>query len=343
MKILKYASLSVLLVALTLSSLLAHAKVTLRVQTAGTEKSFNYVYIRDVWAPKLTEMTNGEVAIEVLPSKAMMPTSETPDGVAKGLLSGDLTAIAYFSDRNPGFDIMGDLIAGYDKPIQMQSFCREGGGEQMLQKLWDTALPDKIHVVGCGAYTREAFVSTIPIRTVADLQGVKVRSPEGMAANVFKAAGASPFVIAFSDVYVSLENGIVDAADASAYSNNDGNGLHNIAKYPIYPGIHSMATEQFTVSKNIWNSLSSNAQEKLREWFYAAYADMAQKIEEQDQQLVARDQQGGNITVIDWAQEERDKFRKVAEKVWKETASKSPEAKEALDMNIAYMKKIGLL
>ncbi|MGH1542042.1 MAG: TRAP transporter substrate-binding protein DctP [Arenicella sp.] len=326
-----------------LFSTTAYSKTILKIQTAGTDKSFNYIYMKDVWVPKLEEMTKGEIVIKLLPAKSVIETSNTPDAISTGILDGDLTAIAYFSSRNAGFDIMGDLIAGYNHPTELQSFCKDGGGEQVLQKLWDKALPNKIQVIGCGAYTREALVSKVPIKGVADLKGVSIRSPEGMAANVFKAAGANPMVISFADIPQSLDAGIISAADASSYSNNDGNGMHKNAKYPIYPGIHSMATEQFTVSKKLWDSLSAENQKILKNWFYDAYADMSKKIEAKDKELVARDKSQGEITVVDWSVGERDKFRKIAEVVWQDTAKKSPEAQAALDANISYMKKIGLL
>ena len=47
--------------------------------------------------------------------------------------------------------------------------------------------------------------------------------------------------------------------------------------------------------------------------------------------------------IIDWPVSERAKFRKIAVDAWNSAASKSPLAKEALDSNLAYMKKIGLL
>ena len=79
----------------------------------------------------------------------------------------------------------------------------------------------------------------MPINSVDDLKGVKIRSPEGLAAEVFKRAGASPVSLPFSEVYTALEKGVVDAADASAYVNNDASGMHKVAKHPVYPGIHS--------------------------------------------------------------------------------------------------------
>lgn len=316
---------------------------TLRVQTSTQSGGFSFQYLADNWAPRLSAMTGGAVEIEFMPIGSVMPRSETPEGVASGVLGGDLTSIAYFSGRNPAFAILGDLIAGYDTPEQVQTFCRHGGGADILQELWDAVLPGKIHVVGCGAVSREALVAKIPIRGVADLQGVKIRSPEGLAASVFREAGAAPVNIPFSDVFTSLEKGVVDAADASAYVNNDQNGFHQIAKYPLYPGIHSMAVHQFTVSKDFWNGLSAGRRDILRTWYYAAYDDLRRALDLQDRKLAARDAAGSDITVIDWPQAERDRFREIATRAWEKTAEKSPEARKALDAHYAFMRQIGLL
>ena len=47
--------------------------------------------------------------------------------------------------------------------------------------------------------------------------------------------------------------------------------------------------------------------------------------------------------MINWSQDDRDKFRAIAAKVWEEVAAKSPEARAALDAHLAYMKRIGLI
>ena len=59
---------------------------------------------------------------------------------------------------------------------QVRTFCMHAGGKEILQKLYDKYTNGKVHVVGCGPYAKEAFVSTIPINTVADMKGVKVKT-----------------------------------------------------------------------------------------------------------------------------------------------------------------------
>ncbi|MEL6311586.1 MAG: TRAP transporter substrate-binding protein DctP, partial [Pseudomonadota bacterium] len=207
----------------------AIAAKTIKVQASSKAGDWAHRFMTDNWAPKLAEMTDGRLKIEVLPTKAVVPHRETIDAVANGILDGDLNAVSYFSGRDPVFAILGDLIAGYDTVDQVRTFFAHGGGKEILQKAYDKYTKGKLHVIGAGPYAKEAFVSTIPIKTVAEMKGVKVRSPEGLAAEVFKRAGAAPVSLPFSEVYTALEKKLIDAADASALVNNEASGMHKIA------------------------------------------------------------------------------------------------------------------
>lgn len=297
----------------------------------------------DNYAPKLKAMSGGAVEIDVLPTKSVVPHRETIDAVANGILDGDLNAVSYFSGRDPAFAIIGDLIAGYDTVDQVRTFCQYGGGKEILQKLYDKYTKGKVHVVGCGPYAKEAFVSTVPIKGVADFKGVKVRSPEGLAAEVFKRVGAAPVSLPFSEVYTALEKKVIDAADASAHVNNNAHGMYKVAKYPIYPGIHSMAVLQLIVNKKVWDRLGPDGQTALEVWYQAAYDAMRREADLQDQKIADEQRKGGDITVIDWTKEERAKFRAIAVGAWHDFAAKSPLAKEALEAHLKYMRSTGLL
>ena len=234
----------------------ANSETVWKVATALQSGAYEYQYMTEEWGKRLTAMTGGELSFEFYPLNAIVDRKETPEAVMAGVLSAEIVSVSYFTGRNPAFAILGDLIAGYDSVDQVQTFCRHGGGRDVLQALWDVTLPGALHVVGCGAVAKEALVAKVPIKGVDDFKGVKIRSPGGLAATVFKSAGAAPVSMSLSDVFTALEKGVIDASDASAYINNSTSGFHQIAKYPIYPGIHSMAVRQFTVNKGIWDKLS---------------------------------------------------------------------------------------
>ncbi len=191
--------------AIGLGAVGAQAATVIKTQTAMAAGSFTLNYLNKNWTPQVEKMTYGNLKLEILPSKSVVPHREVMNAVSAGILQGDLNAVAYYAGKDPAFGIMGDLIAGYDTAEQFQMFCRFGGGRDILQKIYDKFTGGKIHVVGCGPFSKEALVSTKPIKTVADFKGVKIRSPEGMAAEVFRKVGASPTQIPFPETFTAVE------------------------------------------------------------------------------------------------------------------------------------------
>jgi TRAP-type mannitol/chloroaromatic compound transport system substrate-binding protein len=330
---------------LALSASAATAQQVWKVQTSMTAGESFYKNIEEHWLPRLAEMTGGELQIELTPVGSVVPYNETMDAISQGILQGDITATVYFSGRSKAFAILGDLISGYETPDQIAMFCYHGGGRELIQEAFDTYAGGGIKVVGCGAIARESFTSKVPIRGIEDLKGVKVRSPEGLAANVFERAGASPVALPASEVHTSLDKGVIDAADFSSYTMDESVGLHDIAKFPIYPGIHSMPVVQFTVNKAAYDSLTPAQQTILDVWYRAMIADLAMMNEITDRELVARDMadDASGVEVINWSEEDRDKLRAIAAEAWAEFAEGDDLAKRAYEANIAFMKKIGLL
>jgi TRAP-type mannitol/chloroaromatic compound transport system substrate-binding protein len=333
-----HAAISALLL-LGSSSAIAE-KWTVQASMPSGSAIFSHV---DEWTKKLSIMTGGEVEISLVPAGAVVPATETMDAIADGILQGDFTATVYFGGRDKVFAIMGDLTAGYDTPWQYLSYCYQGGGREIFQEVFDEYGGGNVKVVGCAPYARESFTSTIPIRSVADLKGVKLRSPQGLAAEVFERAGAAPVGLPGSEIITSLQKGVIQAADYSSYTEDKSVGMHDIAKFPIYPGIHSMPVLHFTVNKGKWEKLSEANQLILDVWYRAAMMDLIQTLEISDRELVAKDKAAGELTVIDWPQAERDKFRAIAMTAWEDFSKGSDLAKKSYDSNISFMKQLGLL
>ena len=83
---------------------------TLKFQISSKAGDWAHTYL-NTKNKVLEELTNGELKIDPLPTKSVVPHRETIDAVANGILDGDMNAIAYFAGRDPAFAIMGDLIA----------------------------------------------------------------------------------------------------------------------------------------------------------------------------------------------------------------------------------------
>ncbi|MBM3534855.1 MAG: TRAP transporter substrate-binding protein [Alphaproteobacteria bacterium] len=323
----------------------ASAQQSWKVQTSMVAGDAYYKMIQDHWLDRLAAMTGGQVKIELTPIGSVVPHTETMNAIGQGILQGDLTSTTYFAGRDKVFALMGDLIAGYDTPLQLTMFCYHGGGREILQEAFDRYSGGTVQVIGCGAIAKEALVSKARIATLADLKGKKIRSPEGLAAEVFRRAGAAPVAMPPSETYTALDKGVVDAADNSSYTMDKSVGMHKVAKFPIYPGIHSMPIIQFTVNKAMWNRLSPQTRQAVDSWYLAMIYDLTMRNELQDRVFVAQDKadKSSGIEIIDWSQPDRDAFRAIAAGAWKDFAEGSPLAKKAYDANIAFMQKMGLL
>ena len=188
----------------------------------------------------------------------------------------------------------------------------------------------------------ESLVSKKPLRGVADFKGLKIRAPVGIGQDVFKLLGAAPVNIPGSEVYTSLERGVVDASDWSTLSMNHELGYHKLAKYPTYPGFHSMPMGEMAMNTRKWNSLPDDLK-KLLETSVREFADKLVAQTTVDDERVAKEAKSLGIELINWSVEERRKFRTLARGVWKEYASRSEMAKKINDSQVAYLAKLGLL
>lgn len=322
----------------------AHAKVY-RLQTSQNAGDFTLQYLQNEWVPKLTEMSEGEIELELLPIGSVVPPAEGLDAVAAGILDGMHDTVSRSTGKDPAYGMFADMVAAYDNPDQGQTMCFNAGGKEFLQKLHDQYSDGQVHVVGCSPYTRESLPSKTPIRTVEDLEGLKIRAPEGLPAELFKRAGATSVPIPFSEVYTSLEKGIIDAADASAYVNNAATGIHKVAPYPIYPGIHSQAILHLAFNKDVWDGFTDAQKTMIEVWYAAALPDLRRHAALEDQKLLNQDRTGGGEVkeIVDWSQEDRDKFREIARGAWEDYAKLSPLAQEAYDVQMQFLRDYGVM
>jgi TRAP-type mannitol/chloroaromatic compound transport system substrate-binding protein len=314
------------------------ADQTWTVQTANSAGDVAFAITQD-FTDSIEVLTGGRLAIRLIPVGAVVQYSETLDAVAAGILDGHITATVYFSGKDAGFALLGDLIAAYEHPDQMLAFMHLGGGDELLRDLYAS---HGVHYIGGATTGKEAFVSKVPILTVDDFAGLKLRAPEGMAQDIFERIGAAPVNLPAAEVYTALERGVVDAADWSTYSMNHALGFHEIARYPIYPGIHSMPIIDFAVHPARWQALPDDIKAILDMAARELARDMTRRLEIKDLDDVRTAEENG-ITVIDWPDEERQKLRDVAILVWRDWSSRSPAAKQAYQAQTTFLRAIGLL
>ncbi|MGQ7847028.1 TRAP transporter substrate-binding protein [Granulosicoccus sp. 3-233] len=310
----------------------------LRFQHSDQAGNPNYV-IGQEWAASLMERSGGRLSLELLPVGSIVEYQETQDAVGAGIIDGHVTDASYFAGKDPAFSLIGNPVGAWSAPQQMLDYINKGGGKELMNEL---VQPYGLQFIGATTPGLEAFVSKVPIDSVADLKGLKMRAPEGLVNQVFAAAGATPVNLPSSEVFTSLDKGVIDAADFSVFSTNQAQGLNDIAKHPIYPGFHSMPLIEISMNKAKWDSMPEDLQTLLEESVLDFSANMVSQLAANDEKAVAEAAEKG-ITIHDWSDEERAKFRGIAAEKWVTVAEKSPNAQKVYDHLTAYLKQEGLI
>ncbi len=300
----------------------------------------NFFPIEEEWANRVKAMSNGRIEITIVPVGTVVAHNETLDAVGAGILQGHLTDPSYFSGKDPAFAMLGNLVGAWSAPQQMFNYMNYGGGKDLFNELVN---PYGLQFLGASATGVEAFLSTKPLNGVADLKGVKMRAPEGMVQEVFAAAGAAPVNLPGSEVYTALEKGVIDAADYTVFSTNHAQGMHKFAKYPLYPGFHSMPVVDVSMNKEIYDGLSDDLKAILDVSVRDFAQDMVARLSVADAKAVAEANADPNITVINWSEDERAKFRAIAKTQWAIWAERSDMAGKAYKSVTSYLVSVGLL
>ncbi|MCB1880919.1 MAG: TRAP transporter substrate-binding protein [Gammaproteobacteria bacterium] len=292
------------------------------------------------WAKSLAERTGGRVMVELLPVGSVVEHSETQDAIAAGILDGHITDTSYFTGKDAAFGLVANPVGAWSDPEQMFDFMENGGGKQQMNELLE---PYGLHFIGATTPGLEAFVSKVPIDSVADLKGVKMRAPEGLVQQVFAAAGAAPVNLPGSEVFTALDKGVIEAADYTVFSTNQAQGLNDIAPHPIYPGFHSMPLVEISMNKAKWDALPDDIKSAFEETVHDFSRHQVAVLAERDQAAVAAAKAGGKITVHNWSADERAKFRTIATGEWKKVAERSANAQKVYDTLTRYLKEKGLV
>lgn len=288
---------------------------------------------------KVKAMSAGRLVIEVLPAGSVVAPAESLDALSAGVIDAQQGGTAYFVTKDAAFSVLGDLQGAWDNPLQAWGWMEQGGGLALARELYAKY---NAHFVTGVWYGTESLVSKKPLRTLTDFKGVKVRAPVGMGQDIFKALGAAPVNLPGSEVYTALERGVVDASDWGTLSMNQELGFHKLARYPMYPGFHSMPMNDLAVNARKWAALPDD----LKAVVEVAARDLCREMMQRhlvDDMRVAREAKSLGFEPVDLPAAERQKFRELARGVWAQYASRSPMARRIHDSQLAWLRQLGLL
>lgn len=166
--------------------------------------------ISQQYADLVAERTDGHVKITTYPSDSLGKQTELVEGTMIGTNDMVLTSDAVLSNMVPEVGVINLPFLFRDNDHVRKVLDGEIGEE----------LSEKVEAQGAVVIGwwengfRHITNSQRPITKPEDLQGMKIRVPEGpVFVETFKSLGANPTPIAFSELYSALQLGVVDGQE----------------------------------------------------------------------------------------------------------------------------------
>jgi C4-dicarboxylate-binding protein DctP len=277
------------------------------------------------------ERTKGRVKVEVYPNSQLYKDKEEMEALQLGAVQMLAPSLAKFGPLGVREFEVFDLPYIFDNYAELHRITQGPIGAGLLKKL------DSKGIIGL-AYWDNGFKvmsANKPLRTPADFRGLKMRIQSSKVLDSqMRALGATPQVMAFSEVYQALQTGVVDGTE-NPPSNLYTQKMYEVQKY-VTLSDHGYLGYAVIVNKKFWDGLPADIRTTLEGAMHDAtnYAnDIAKQENDED---MAKVKASGKTTVITLTPTEKAEWKKALVKVHREN-----EARIGADLIHAIYKETG--
>lgn len=257
-----------------------------------------------LWAAdEIKKRTNGKYEIQVFPASQLGNENQINEALGLGTVDIIYTGVAFAGSIYKPLSITNApfILRDYNhwKAYRDSKLFRE------LAKGYEDKTGHKI--IALNYYGQRHLTANREIKTPADMKGMKLRVPPAPLFLMFtKSVGANATPIAFSEVYLALQNKTVDGQE---------NPLPTILAKKFYEvQSHIMLTGHITeslltiVGGHVWSKLDDNEKKIFNDVLLEAAAKVSEQIHASELKLVDEFRKLGK-TVVDV---DREAFRKAA-------------------------------
>ncbi|KAA2314938.1 hypothetical protein E0K93_07745 [Puniceibacterium sp. HSS470] len=178
--------------------------ITFKPQGAGDAQALTTQWLVDEFAKR----TEGKHSIQVFWGGSVAGTKEIPDVLGAG--AGDFGDIVtpYFPDQMPLNNAVGFFIPQPKNSLEVGEFMENL--HETYPQFDEELASQNLYAFGFRPLEAYGLLCTKPVKNMADMKGLRVRSYGFAYPALIEAMGATPVSIATSETYEALERSIVD-------------------------------------------------------------------------------------------------------------------------------------
>lgn len=252
-----------------------------------------HAYGTEFLSERLREKSD-DLDVTVYPASQLGSESELLEQLVAGELDLAISGPSFLAMWHPPIGVFDAAFVSRDLDhlLEMQRSDEMAPQWDELRKKYG------VRVLDSWAYGSRHITSNVPIRHPDDLEGFRLRMP---AARVWQASGeslgASPMPIAFSEVYLALQQGIADGQE-NPVPVIKAMGFHEVQKCLNLTG-HIQSSVQILVNERTWQKLSLEHRELLLESIQELGKEVHRRTIDDEQRLIEEWREDGTMEIVE--------------------------------------------
>jgi C4-dicarboxylate-binding protein DctP len=265
------------------------------------------------FADRVNSELDGEVCVEVYPNTQLY----NDDKVLQAMLLGDVQmaapSLSKFEQYTLQYRIF-DLPFLFDNIDAVDRFQQGESGQAMLAAMEDKGLKG----LGYWHNGMKQLSANKPLLEPEDAAGLKFRIQESDVLEAqFEALGSNPQKMAFSEVYLALQQGVVDGQE-NTWSNILTQKFHEVQD-GITETNHGVIDYLVVTSTEFWEGMPDDVRSKVEQIFAEVTAESNAKSNQLNEE--AREEiTGAGVEIRELTPEQRQKWIDAMKPVWDEFA-----------------------
>ena len=215
-------------------------------------------------AQEIYERSNGRLTIEIYPAFSLGhdPTTWLRD-MKEGAIDISCVYPAYTGGEEPSFTV--DEMPGIWKSKEQALLASDAlfnFKKRIYKDVWNSEF------ISSGCILSQygvLFTTGTQVKTLTDVEGLKIRTPGGRHKELWTLLGAAPQMMPQPDIYMALKTGVIDGCYTGSSTCLQTN-FYEVTSYAIPWGPTDEALAQdIVVSNRAWNELTPDLQQILRD------------------------------------------------------------------------------
>ena len=261
---------------------------------------------------KLSAATNGRLTVAMYPSMQLGGEKEAIEQAQVGAIAFARVSVGALGPVIDDLNVF-NLPYVFRNTTHMQHVIDGPIGQELLDKVTNSG-KGMVGLAWMDAGARNFYNTKKPIKTMADLKGMKVRvMGNPMFVDMANAMGGNGIAMGYDQVFTSLQTGVIDGAENNPPSFVFDNH-YQVAKFYTVDE-HLIVPEMVVFSKKIWDTMSKEDQALLVKFSKEAQQEERKLWDVYEKQAMDKAKAAG-IQIIEVSAADKKAFQDAVKPVW---------------------------